>query len=100
MSWVRTPSPAPVLPDQNGEGPVPQARHRAFVRRAVARGYLPVFRYWMQSPWFLNSLPSVRSRDSQPPFLQASLSVGVSPRRDRKSVVWGKSGSVRVELGG
>lgn len=31
--------------------------------------YLPVFTYWMQSPWFLKVLPSARVKLCQPPFL-------------------------------
>ena len=31
--------------------------------------YLPVFTYWMQSPWFLNVPPFLRNIQSEPPAL-------------------------------
>src|SRR5256885_12221550 len=52
------------------------------LRLYVEFGYLPVFTYWMQSPWFLKDEPSARSRSFQPPDLQLFLSLvaAASPR--------------------
>ena len=43
------------------------------------RAYLPVFTYWMQSPWFLKVVPFARTSVIQPPSLHWSLLVGTLP---------------------
>ncbi len=49
----------------------PQARASLPIVLVRCRDYLPVLTYWMQSPWFLNVVPSARVSCCQPSFLQA-----------------------------
>ena len=64
---------------------------RASLRNALvrSRAYWPVLTYWMQSPWFLKDVKSLRTRFCHAPFLQLAVVVGRANVVNRTAGVYG-----------